>query len=61
MDIAAITAIFGDWRIYLGLVLTGLFMGLGTAIGNYFANRHLIRTMEGLARKLKRIGNGNKK
>ena len=43
-----------QYTFYFGLILTGLFTGLGSAIGNYFANKHLIERVEKLNKKIKR-------
>jgi hypothetical protein len=40
--------------IYLGLAITGVFSGLGSAVGNYFANQHLIKGTKKLMRRLYR-------
>lgn len=40
--------------IYLGLALNGLFSGLGSAIGVYFANKHIVKKSEKLMRRIKR-------
>ena len=44
------------WQVYLGLALNGLFTGLGSAIGIYFAQRFFITHADKIGRK-----NGNKR
>jgi len=31
--------------LYIGMAIAGIFTGLGSAIGNYLANRHIINFM----------------
>ena len=50
--------ILGDWRLYFGLATTGLFTGLGSAIGNYFANKHLIEGVQKITDRIKGNKNG---
>lgn len=40
--------------IYFALALNGVFTGLGTAVGSYFANRHVIEKSRKLIRRIKR-------
>jgi hypothetical protein len=40
--------------ILLGLAINGIFSGLGTAIGIYIANKHVIATIGKLKNKLKK-------
>ena len=30
------------FQLYMGMVIAGLFTGLGTALGNYLLNRHIL-------------------
>ena len=39
---------------WLVIIVNGLFTGLGTAIGNYIANRHLVKQIEKFEEKLKK-------
>lgn len=41
--------------IYIGLAVTGIFSGVGSAIGNYLATKHII---EGSRRILKKFKGG---
>ena len=38
---------------WMAVILNGLFVGLGTAIGNYFATKHIISRVGRLEDKLK--------
>jgi hypothetical protein len=38
--------------LYIGLVINGIFTGLGTAIGVYFAQNKIIKRLESLETKL---------
>ena len=38
-------------NILIGLAINGVFTGIGTAIGNYFANRHIVSAYERLLKK----------
>jgi hypothetical protein len=39
-------------QLYIGMVIFGLLNGLGNAIGSYLANKHVIKKINGLKRKL---------
>ena len=39
--------------IYLGLIINGLFTGLGFALGTYFVNKKLIKKIDMIEKKLK--------
>ena len=45
---------------WIAVVMNGLFIGLGTAIGNYFATKHVISKIEKIEDKLKESMNGFK-
>jgi hypothetical protein len=34
------------FQLYFGMVLAGLFTGLGSALGNYFANKTFIKQLD---------------
>ena len=38
---------------WIAVVMNGLFIGLGTAMGNYFATKHIISKFEKIEDKLK--------
>ena len=38
--------------LYLGMAITGIFSGLGTAIGSYLANKHIIEKLNKLSAKI---------
>lgn len=40
-------SLFNDWRFYFSLMVTGVFTGMGTAIGSYFANKGILETIKG--------------
>lgn len=42
-----------SFNVYIGLAITGLCTGLGSAIGGYLANKHLIQGSENIANKIK--------
>jgi predicted hydrocarbon binding protein len=44
-----------NFNIYLGLAITGIFTGLGSAIGSYLANAHLIKRGEKISSKFKSL------
>jgi len=37
-----------NWQLYLGMSLTGLFTGIGSAVASYIVNKHLIERIEKL-------------
>lgn len=37
---------------FIGLALTGLFTGIGVALGSYLANRHIIEHTETMIKRL---------
>ena len=37
---------------FIGLALTGLFTGIGVALGTYFVNKHLIENTERMINRL---------
>jgi hypothetical protein len=37
--------------LYIGLIITGLCTGLGSAIANYFVNKHLIERIENIKKR----------
>jgi len=39
--------------ILIGLAINGIATGIGSAIGNYVANQHIIKTIENVGSKLK--------
>ena len=39
-------------NIYVGMVIAGLFTGMGNAIGTYLSNKHLLKKIEALEEKL---------
>jgi uncharacterized protein YneF (UPF0154 family) len=39
---------------WLAIIINGLFTGLGTALGNYLANKHLIKKIEHIEEKIKK-------
>jgi len=39
------------FNIYIGLAITGMFTGLGSAIGNYFATKHIIENINKIKNK----------
>jgi len=43
------------WNVYIGLAISGIFSGLGTALGIYFAQRHFIKRGEKLMKRIKRM------
>lgn len=38
------------WDLYLGMSIAGIFTGLGSALGTYLANKHIIERMEKIKR-----------
>ena len=38
--------------LYIGMAIAGIFTGLGSAIGNYLANRHIIESIIKLKSKI---------
>lgn len=40
--------------IYIGLMLNGLFTGLGAAIGTYLANHHIIDKSKSMLNRIRR-------
>ncbi|MEW6062811.1 MAG: hypothetical protein AB1571_00360 [Nanoarchaeota archaeon] len=51
--------IIEKFDLYAGMVVAGVFTGLGVALGSYLAQRHLIKTMEKFTKKIKNgIKNG---
>lgn len=49
------------FNIYIGLAIAGIFTGLGSAIGNYFATKHIIENINKLKDKFKPKQKGGKK
>ena len=47
--------IIEDWQLYLGMILAGLFTGLGSAVGNYFAQTHFISNFKKINKKRKKL------
>jgi len=43
-----------NWQVYLALALSGLFSGLGSAVGAYFANKGIINHLELIINKFKK-------
>ena len=43
-----------SFEIYIGGAIMGLFVGLGSALGNYFANRHIIKRINYIEKKVKK-------
>ncbi|MFH0701798.1 MAG: hypothetical protein V2A62_05170 [Candidatus Woesearchaeota archaeon] len=41
--------------VYLGMFISGLFTGLGVALANYFANRHLIKKLDQMDKVVNRL------
>jgi hypothetical protein len=51
-----------DWNMLLNSMITGLFVGVGSALGTWFVTRHFIRHLEQLEGKLKKnLGNEDEK
>ncbi len=40
--------------VYMGLAISGLFSGLGAALGSYFANKHVIERGRRIVKRIKR-------
>jgi hypothetical protein len=40
------------FQLYLGMMIAGIFTGLGSALGNYLANKHIIDMVSKLKKKL---------
>ena len=47
--------------VYVGLALNGIFSGLGCAIGNYFANTHIIKRSQKLINKIRQLSHRKRK
>jgi hypothetical protein len=48
------TVDISKFDIYMGIAITGLFTGLGSALGSYLANKHLIEGTQKFVDKFKR-------
>jgi hypothetical protein len=40
--------------LYIGMAVAGLFTGLGSTLGSYLINKHLIKNLENISKKLRR-------
>ena len=40
------------FQLYIGMGIAGIFTGLGSAIGNYLANKHIIENVGKLKKKI---------
>ena len=41
------------FSLYLGMAIAGIFSGLGSAIGSYVANKHIIENLKELKNRIK--------
>jgi len=39
-------------ELYIGMTIAGLFTGLGSAVGNYLAQKHLVNSLEKVVKKI---------
>jgi uncharacterized protein YneF (UPF0154 family) len=47
-------------NLYIAMAISGIFTGAGVAIGTYISNRYVIKHIEMIEKKIKKI-NGEKK
>lgn len=40
--------------LYIGMAVAGIFTGLGSALGNYIANKHIIESMSKIRKIVRR-------
>lgn len=45
---------FEPFSIYIALAVNGIFTGLGCALGNYMANKHIIDGVKNLKKRIKK-------
>jgi hypothetical protein len=41
--------------LYIGMSIAGIFTGLGSALGNWIANQHIIKSIDELKKKMRKV------
>ena len=42
------------FQLYFGMIIAGLFTGLGSALGNYLANKHILESLSKIKNAIKK-------